>query len=123
MRPCRVTKISQDHSRRGVRRLYDLAVSNINSDVTFVPNSQTRDFGDGINRSFFRGIFIHGVRTDVGHTVCTVVDFLGFGIKPAIAFNQPNTVCSPSAQPILTDEILMTADLVRVLFQLKIKHP
>ena len=68
----------------GVGGVYHFAVSDIDSDVTAVPKCKPRNFGERVNRTFFRCIFVHGVRTDIGHTVCAVFDSTGLGVQPAV---------------------------------------
>ena len=72
MRPAAVSNRRFDNPIIGIGCMDDLAVPDIDTDVPFVPNSETGDFGDGINRSFFYGVLIHRVRADVGHSVCAV---------------------------------------------------
>ena len=47
--------------------------------------------------------------------VCADLRLTGFGIVPAVPFDEPDAVRCPSAQPVLPDECLMAADLIGVL--------
>ncbi|WP_367273487.1 hypothetical protein [Faecalibacterium sp.] len=40
---------------------------------------------------------------------------MGIGIQPTVALDEPDAIGSTPAQPVLTDEILVAADFVRVL--------
>ena len=99
----------------GVGGVYHFTASDIDSDVTAVPKCKPRNFGERVNRTFFGGVIEHRVRTDVGHTVCAVFDSTRLGVQPAVALNQPDTVRSPSAEPVCFYEVCLTADLVGLL--------
>ena len=58
----------------------DLAVSDINSNVTFVPYGKSGNFGNRIDRSFLSCVLVHGIGADVRHSVCTVFHLMAVGI-------------------------------------------
>ena len=80
-----------------------------------MPNSQSWDFGDGVDGAFFRCIFVHGIRTDIGHFLCVDYCLLLFSVIPAVAFDQSYTIGGSFPQPVLPDKCLIAADLVRIL--------
>ena len=99
----------------GVGGVYHFTASDIDSDVTAVPKSKPRNFGERVNRTFFGGVVEHCVCTDVGHTVCAVFDSTRLGVQPAVAFNQSDAVRGLSAEPVLFYKVCLAADLIGVL--------
>ena len=93
----------------------DLSVSDIDSDMPFVPNSEPRDFRDRIDGSAFFGVCVHSVGTDVRHAVCTVLDLACLGIEPTVALDQSDAVCGSAADPVFFNEVRIAADLIGIL--------
>ena len=114
--------LGQNHAVVGIGGMDDLTVPDIYPDVTLMPESQTRRFGERIDRAFFCCIFVHGVRTDIGHTVCTVCDTAAFTVVPAVALNQSDAVRSPSAEPVCLDKVCLAADLIGVLLGFRVQR-
>jgi len=114
--------LGQNHAVVGIGGMDDLTVPDIYPDVTLMPESQTRRFGERIDRAFLRCIFVHGVRTDIGHTVCTVCDTAAFTVVPAVVLNQSDAVRSPSAEPVCLDKVCLAADLIGVLLGFRVQR-
>ncbi len=114
--------LGQNHAVVGIGGMDDLTVPDIYPDVTLMPESQTRRFGERIDRAFLRCIFVHGVRTDIGHTVCTVCDTAVFTVVPAVVLNQSDAVRSPSAEPVCLDKVCLAADLIGVLLGFRVQR-
>ena len=114
--------LGQNHAVVGIGGMDDLTVPDIYPDVTLMPESQTRRFGERIDRAFLRCIFVHGVRTDIGHTVCTVCDTAAFTVVPAVVLNQSDAVRSPSAEPMCLDKVCLAADLIGVLLGFRVQR-
>ena len=100
----------------------DLTVPDIYPNVTLMPERKPRRFGDRIDRAFLRCIFVHGVRTDIGHIVCAVSDTAAFTVVPAVALDKTDAVGSSSTEPMCSDIFLLAADLVGVLRDLAVQH-
>ena len=49
MRPATAFQLSLDHTILGTHGLDDIAVADIDTDMTIVPNSKTGDFRDGVD--------------------------------------------------------------------------
>ncbi len=114
--------LGQNHAVVGIGGMDDLTVPDIYPDVTLMPESQTRRFGERIDRAFFCCIFVHGVRTDIGHTVCTVCDTAAFTVVPAVALDKTDAVRSPSAEPVCLDKVCLAADLIGVLLGFRVQR-
>ena len=114
--------LGQNHAVVGIGGMDDLTAPDIYPDVTLMPESQPRRFGERINRAFFCCIFVHGVRTDIGHTVCTVCDTAAFTVVPAVVLNQSDAVRSPSAEPVCLDKVCLAADLIGVLLGFRVQR-
>ena len=106
----------------GIGGVYHFTVSDIDSDVTAVPKSKPRNFGERINRTFLGGVLKHRICADVGHTVCAVRDTAAFTVVPAVALNQPDAVRSPSAEPVCLDKVCLAADLVGILLGFRVQR-
>lgn len=100
----------------------DLAVSDVDADVSGFPDGKAGDFGDGVDRALFACVGVHRVRADVRHSVCRIADLARLGVKPAVALDQPHTVRRSAKQPVFPNEIFQTRQLVRVLLQLGIQQ-
>ena len=105
----------------GVGGVYHFAVSDIDSDMTAVPKSKPRNFGECVDRTFFVGVIEHRICTDVGHTVCAVFDSTSLGVQPAVALNQSDAVRCPSAEPMCLDKVCLAADLIGVLLGFRVQ--
>ena len=115
MRKAAAGNIGDNNACMGVGGVYHFTVSDIDSDVTAVPKSKPRRFGERVNRTFFDGVLKHRVCTDVGHTVCAVFDSPRLGVQPAVAFNQSDAVRGSSAVPVCFYKVCLAADLIGVL--------
>ena len=115
MRPAAVADRCLHYSHLCSAGMDDLSVSDIDSDMTFVPYGKSWDFRDRIDGSAFLGVCIHGVSTNIRHAVCAVLDLASLGIKPAVAFDQSDAVCCAAADPVFFDEVCIAADLVGIL--------
>ena len=115
MCPSAVADGSLDHAHRSAGCMDDLAVADIDADVTFVPYGKSGDFGDGVNRSFLGGVVIHIIRADIGHSVGGVDDVVSGRLKPPVALDETDTVGGSAAEPVGFDEVCLAANLIGIL--------
>ena len=92
-----------------------MTVSDVDSNVPLMPDGKARNLRDGVNCAFLGSVGVRGVRANVRHSVRAVLDLLRFRIQSAVALDKADAVGAASPQPMRADEILLTADLVRVL--------
>ena len=92
-----------------------LSVPDIDADVSVHPYGDAGDVGHRINRAFFGCHIKHGVGAGIPNTVGAVFDLSGVAIKPCIAFDEPDAIGGAAAEPMLTNEFLILADLFREL--------
>ena len=118
MGPGAVGELRLHHTVTSAFGLDDHTFSNVDADVTFMPNSQSRNFRDGIDASFLGGIVIHLVSIDVRHPIGCVVDLKGIRIQPAVAFDEANAVSGSSTKPVTLNEVCISAHFLRVLLKL-----
>ena len=85
-------------------------------------NQDTGNLRHGGHAPFFRGLGIHLVSTHIGHPVGSIPNLPGVRIVPAVTLNQTNTVGSPDAQIICPDEILIRANSIRQLLELRFQQ-
>ena len=95
----------------------DLPVSDIDTDMSFVPNGKPRNLRNRINASAFFGIVVHGIGANIRHAVRAVFNRSCFRIEPAVALDQADAICGTTADPVFFDEVSITADLVGILFR------
>ena len=93
----------------------DLPVSDIDADMTFMPNGQPGDFRDRINGTFFFSVDVHGICANIRHAVCAIFNLSCFHVEPAIALDKTNAVHSTTTNPVLFNEVSIAADLVGIL--------
>ena len=115
VRPTAVADWCLDHAYLRSAGMDDLSVSDIDSDMPFVPNGKSGDFRDRIDGSAFFGVCVHGVGTNIRHAVCAVLDLASLGIEPAVAFDQADAVCCSAADPVFFYEVCIAAYLVGIL--------
>ena len=93
-------------------------ITDIDTDVAGVPNCKARDLRNGTNCAFFGCVVVHGIRTNIGHTVCAITNLQCFYIQPAIALDKANTVSCAAAEPVSLNKVRVTADFIGILLQL-----
>ena len=108
-----------DHAVHGTHGFDHLSVSDVDADVTALPDSEAGDFGDRVNRAGLRCCVVHLIRADIRHPMRAVLDCLCLRIKPTVAFDEPYAVHRPPADPVRANEVCVVADCLRVLLQLR----
>ena len=98
-----------------VRSVNGLSVADIDADVSVHPYGDAGDVGHRINRAFFGRHVEHGIGAGIPNTVGAVFDLSGVTIKPSVAFNESDAIGGAAAEPMLTNEFLVLADLFREL--------
>ena len=116
MRPSGFTERGLNNADHRAAGVDDLTVADINSDVTGFPNSQPRNFRNGRNRPLFGCIVVHGIRADVRHPICSIVNFMVIRVEPSVTLNQSHTVSRSATQPMGLDKVCIPADFIGVLF-------
>ena len=111
MGPRSTGKLGSGHTSEGVHRFDDLAVSDIDSDVSFVPNSKTGHFGDRIDHSFNSCRFEHTVCRHVFHAVRAYYNITAGGIIPTVSFNQSHAIGGAFSHPIGADKVHIACNL------------
>lgn len=92
-----------------------LPVADIDADVTVHPYGDAGDVGHCINCAFLGRHIEHRVGAGIPNTVGAVFNLSGVTIKPCVAFYKPDAIGGAAAEPILTDKLLVFADLFREL--------
>ena len=92
-----------------------LPAADIDADMSVHPYGDAGDVGHRINRTFLGRHVEHGVGAGIPNTVGAIFDLSRVTIKPCIAFDEPDAIGGAAAEPMLTNEFLVLADLFREL--------
>ena len=107
-----------DHAVSGAHCLDDLAVPDVHADVSVPPDGKARHLRDRVDGPAHRGRVEHLIGSAVRHPVHGIADGPGVRVQPAVAFDESDAVCGSAMQPLITNDVLILADALRVLGQL-----
>ena len=96
----------------------DLSVADVDADMAFMPYSQSRNFREGVNGTFFQCVFVHRIRINIRHTIDSISNIMRIRIKPTISLDEADAVSGSGPKPMRFNELRIRTDLIGVLFQL-----